>query len=555
MQGVMRMSEVAFIDNKGYGGAGGRKHLLHVYREKTQIENPKPPKFYGDKEFFDRLIDRNITPPLKRNAKRDYFEFVIYAQTEREIQQVRKLIAERLKIDERRVLAVLHEDEGTPHTHFLIAWRDPDTRKSLRMSAGDIDYIRREGARIIGREMIPRRKRKKEEVEETKGVKYMWVDKKLCMAISRMDRKIKEKEKEAYTQIKRIVDMYGVIDVYLLRRGVGRIKCCSLFIHDDILKIAVYDKDGNFSHFDNFKYSVLRYANIRKHNEITFAPSKSAIVYKGEAHLPRAVAFIDDLPEVLLPKLPTSSLVVETSPHSYQAHIPMHQYWWRINAENIENLEDGVYPTYVEFKKFQYFHYSYRSVSVEQLFRATVAYYRGDRGCRDYYHLRKLPGFLNMKYEDAPEVKIVEYTPENMILIPHILFTRLGENIHNHNQEDIKGRAYQLPENIKESEWKEWIDFYNTAPRKPNGDVDLSVVDMKYAVYLLAHGIKPKNVIKALRQESWDIETRKAGHLNDYLNRTVNKAYGYALKKELVKADDFVMMREIENIKDTVASL
>ena len=534
------MVKNAYITSKGFGGAGGRKHLLHVYREKTEIENPKPPKFYGDKEYFDRLVDRNITPPLKRNARRDYFEFMMYAQTDEQIEQVRNLIAERLKIDKRRVLAVYHEDEGTPHTHFLIAWRDPETRRSLRMTAGDIDYIRREGAKIIGRELV---KKPKREVEKTKGVKYKWVDKKLCQAISRMDGKMVEREKEAYTQIKKIVQLYGVVDVFLLRRGVGRIRCCSLFIHGDLIKIAVYNERGELSRFDNFKYSVLRYANLKKHNEITFAPSRYVVKYEGEVHTPNVVAFVDDVPEEFLTRLPKDSLVVETSPHSYQVHMPM---WVHgLGDVKIEG-EDGVYKDPRDILNAKAFRYVYKSVSVRDVFRGIVSYYRGDRGSRDYYHLRKLPGFLNYKYDDAPMVSVRDDIEKDALMNTSGLMNYVGDIIHRENVRKFNRYVSFPTEQVR----KRWMDFYKTAPHRADGSVDLSVVDMRYAVYLLSQGVRPVYVMKALKQESMDIAVRKEGHLDDYLNRTVNKAIAYVESKGLAVADEREKEREIGNIKE-----
>ena len=540
MHRVIDMGDVAYISNRGFGGAGGRKHLLHVYREKTEIENPKPPKFYGDKEYFDKLVDRNLTPPLKRNAKRDYFEFMMYAQTDKQIEEVRNLIAARLKIDKRRILAVYHEDEGTPHTHFLIAWRDPETRKSLRMTAGDIDYIRREGARIIGRVL---ERRKKREVEETKGVKYMWVDKKLCKAISRMDGKVKKKEKEAYTQIKKIVQMYGVVDVYLLRRNVGRLLCCSLFVHADLIKIAVYNEKGELSRFDNFKYSVLRYMNVRKHNEITFAPSRYVVKYESFVHTPNAIGFVDDVPEEFLTQLPKDSLIVETSPHSYQVHFPLEPY----GLKGVKVMgRDGIYEDPRDVLRARMFYKPYPTVSVGQIFSGLVSYYRGDRGSRDYYHLRKLPGFLNLKYEDAPPVKIRDDIEKEKAMNTFGLAYYIGEKVHRENVERLN-HYLVVPEKQVQ---KRWIDFYKTAPFKADGSRDLSVVDMKYTVYLLSHGIHPKSVIKALRQESWDITIRKEGHLDDYLRRTVEKGIAYVEQKGLQVAREEEKMREIGNIKE-----
>jgi hypothetical protein len=73
---------------------------------------------------------------------------------------------------------------------------------------------------------------------------------------------------------------------------------------------------------------------------------------------------------------------------------------------------------------------------------------------------------------------------------------------------------------------KIWADFYYEARAK--GKVDLSVVDMKYAVYLASHGVDADAIRDVLMAESKDIAIRKRGHLDDYLDRTVNKALEFA---------------------------
>jgi len=75
---------------------------------------------------------------------------------------------------------------------------------------------------------------------------------------------------------------------------------------------------------------------------------------------------------------------------------------------------------------------------------------------------------------------------------------------------------------------KPWQDFYQA---------DLSRADIRYAVYLLVRGIEPEKVQKMLRKQSKDIETRKEGHVEDYLERTVNKAMIYAAGAEGFKID------------------
>ena len=53
---------------------------------------------------------------------------------------------------------------------------------------------------------------------------------------------------------------------------------------------------------------------------------------------------------------------------------------------------------------------------------------------------------------------------------------------------------------------------------------DLSAVDFKTVKYALAKGFEINDIKEAIRRLSPNIESRKKGHIDDYLSRTINKA-------------------------------
>jgi DNA polymerase III delta prime subunit len=65
---------------------------------------------------------------------------------------------------------------------------------------------------------------------------------------------------------------------------------------------------------------------------------------------------------------------------------------------------------------------------------------------------------------------------------------------------------------------KSWVDFY---------DGDRSRADIRYVLYLLRKGKDEEDIMKLLQEESEDIMERKKGHLEDYLQRTIKKAFEY----------------------------
>jgi hypothetical protein len=64
---------------------------------------------------------------------------------------------------------------------------------------------------------------------------------------------------------------------------------------------------------------------------------------------------------------------------------------------------------------------------------------------------------------------------------------------------------------------KDWWYFYSIKQ-------DKSAADFAYAKYLMNFNLSDEDIKQILLNESDDIQNRKRGHLEDYLERTVSKA-------------------------------
>ena len=90
--------------------------------------------------------------------------------------------------------------------------------------------------------------------------------------------------------------------------------------------------------------------------------------------------FLDDVPRELVEEqpeaLPDRTVIVETSPGKYQAHIPLPQ--------------------------------PFDTETADQLQRLLVDYYQADPGAKWLLHPRRMPGLKNKKYLEKPVAKVVK---------------------------------------------------------------------------------------------------------------------------------------------------
>ena len=197
-------------------------------------------------------------------------------------------------------------------------------------------------------------------------------------------------------------------------------------------------------------------------------------------------AFVDDIQDIERFKQENHFLLVQTSQNKYQAYFVL--------SEPVDSFQ------------------------LHQIQKKLVAEYNGDPAATGWSQLKRVPGFINTKYDTDFIVKIV-HTGSSILDISQIKpvearFEHQATNISN----KVKNGSY------KRNMSKSWQDFYIG---------DESQADMRYSLYLLGCGIDKQEVKNRLLKESADIETRKLGHLEKYLDLTIEKALRYIQQNSL----------------------
>ncbi len=226
---------------------------------------------------------------------------------------------------------------------------------------------------------------------------------------------------------------------------------------------------------------------IDKENAIWKNKKRGESVYWSFAQAKNLTfAFIDDIEDIDRFKKENHFLLIQTSQNKYQAYFALSQ----------------------PVDSFQLHHIQ----------KKLVAEYNGDPAATGWSQLRRVAGFLNTKYDTDFIVKIV-HTGSSVLDVSQIKPVEAqnrwqATNISN----KVKNGSY------KRNMSKSWQDFYIG---------DESQADMRYSLYLLGCGARAEEVKNRLLRESADIENRKLGHLEKYLNLTIEKALRYIQQNSL----------------------
>jgi hypothetical protein len=232
---------------------------------------------------------------------------------------------------------------------------------------------------------------------------------------------------------------------------------------------------------------VWYFVNVKKEN-IYFKPVSDT----------QAVLFLDDVPEENLERLPSNTIIVRTSEHKYQAHIFL---------QRAKSLEERT-----------------------NLQRLLQQYFGSDIASIDGNHARRLPGTVNWKYESHPVVRVIKEVRTGKT--PEELMEELQrEEKQRQEQEKERQEQERKPKIANNGNKKNWWYFYELK-KDENGKADLSRVDFAYTVYLYRLGLSKKEIERRLEMESENIQERKKGHLQDYLDRTYRKALIFVKKWE-----------------------
>ena len=215
--------------------------------------------------------------------------------------------------------------------------------------------------------------------------------------------------------------------------------------------------------------------------------AKKSVLWKfAEKQEGYNIVIIDDIQSVQQFKGKDHFLLWQTSENKYQAAFLLDKY---LDAEDIKKVQ-----------------------------RALISFYGGDKASLGASHYVRVPGFLNTKYQDPQLVKL-HYIGKNILSTEQVLryYKYNVEAKEEKPKEDLKSLPKLLTYKELGNRKKDWQHFYSMKGNK-------SDADFAYALYLMHFNLSDEEIKQILLSESDDIENRKRGHLQDYLNRTVSKA-------------------------------
>jgi len=212
---------------------------------------------------------------------------------------------------------------------------------------------------------------------------------------------------------------------------------------------------------------------------------KKSVLWKFVESQSYNIAIIDDIQNVKQFKEKDHFLLWQTSKNKYQAAFLLDKY---LDAEDVKRVQ-----------------------------RALIDVYGGDKPLGASHYVR-VPGFLNTKYEDLQPVNLV-YVGKNIIPAEQVLryYKYNVEPKEKKPAKDLKALPKLMTYKELAQRRKSWQYFYNLKGNK-------SDADFAYALYLMHFNLSDEDIKQILLAESDDIENRKKGHLQDYLERTVSKA-------------------------------
>jgi hypothetical protein len=155
---------------------------------------------------------------------------------------------------------------------------------------------------------------------------------------------------------------------------------------------------------------------------------------------------------------------------------------------------------------------------IRKIQKTLIEVYKGDKACKGASHFVKMPGLFNTKYlQDPPYIKLLHIGKSILSVEQALQYYKVNIEPKEQKPKDLKSLPKLLTYRELGNRKKDWWHFYNLKGNK-------SDADFAYALYLMHFNLTDEEIKQILRAESDDIENRKRGHLQDYLDRTVTKA-------------------------------
>jgi len=186
------------------------------------------------------------------------------------------------------------------------------------------------------------------------------------------------------------------------------------------------------------------------------------------------IATIDDIERIDKFKAKNHFLLIQTSAKKHQAFFELDEY---VTSDELAKIQ-----------------------------KTLQVIYQGDKAATGTLQLKRAAGFINTKYNDNFIVRTIHVG--DRVLNTKELLRYYEEHINN------KQKPMQKTTIKSDKKSKNWSDFFRDDP---------SSADFSYALYLL-HFCNEEQAKKILKRESKNLEERKGAYVEDYLERTIQKA-------------------------------
>jgi len=234
----------------------------------------------------------------------------------------------------------------------------------------------------------------------------------------------------------------------------------------------------------------------------------------------QGLILVDDLTRTQLSKLEQMllkpALTVETSPQNYQA-------WIRLSDEPIE-------PEIATTAS-----------------KAIAKHFGADLNSADWKHFGRLAGFTNRKPEHMapnghnPWVLCHESGGEKAIRGDALLHKAKEAVIEKHAEDERKTRLRASKTAVRGDYGRHPIKEYQkqlaTLTARYSDDMDVSRADYMICCDMAKNGYTREEILNALDQASPELPIRKAGHEQDYCNRTVEAAFSNSSVKQHIESN------------------
>jgi hypothetical protein len=229
-------------------------------------------------------------------------------------------------------------------------------------------------------------------------------------------------------------------------------------------------------------FSLLKKENAWYKNE----RDGKSVLWKFSPEQDYNIVIVDDIQEIQQFKEKDHFLLWQTSNNKFQAAFLLDKY---LDDEGIRKIQ-----------------------------KTLIEVYRGDKACKGASHYVKMPGFFNTKYlENPPYIKLLHVGKSILSVEQALQYYKKNIEPEEQKPKDLKSLPKLLTYRELGNRKKDWQHFYSLKGNK-------SDADFAYALYLMHFNLTDEEIKQILLAESEDIENRKKGHLQDYLDRTVTKA-------------------------------